>query len=171
MIIDGQHKYIRYIFPNRIEELYDIEIDPDELTNLAVHPGYADRLGEMRKTLIDYLKQTGGEPFADLLPPPKTGFAPAAAPVATVAAGTQDDHGTQDTSQTRVFFTGKNRQAHTAGCRRLSKETRQDGRKAEEMTWAEAQERGHIACSKCQAGKPQCGGCRIARELCECRTE
>ena len=69
MIIDGKHKYIRYIFPNRIEELYDIEDDASELTNLAVDPEYEDRLVEMRGKLIEYLKNTGGESFVDLLPP------------------------------------------------------------------------------------------------------
>src|SRR5690606_20475164 len=32
-----KYKYIRYILPDYMEELYDLEADPDELQNLAVN--------------------------------------------------------------------------------------------------------------------------------------
>ncbi|MFA7004349.1 MAG: sulfatase/phosphatase domain-containing protein, partial [Verrucomicrobiia bacterium] len=34
----GRHKYIRTLVKNEIEELYDLEADPEELTNLALVP-------------------------------------------------------------------------------------------------------------------------------------
>ena len=62
----GSFKYIRTLVQNEIEELYDIDTDPEELTNLALDPSYrsrlrrlrADTLAEMRRTqweLVDYL--------------------------------------------------------------------------------------------------------------------
>lgn len=72
MITDGKYKYIRYCYPERVEELYSVEQDPKELVNLALKSEYKARLIDMRKALIDELKKKGGEKFADILPKPKT---------------------------------------------------------------------------------------------------
>ena len=41
------------------EELYDLQSDPWELTNLAGDPQHADRLAHMRQTLTDWIARTG----------------------------------------------------------------------------------------------------------------
>ena len=42
-----------------IEELYDLEKDPDELNNLAKDAAYGSQLAELRGRLIDWQKRTG----------------------------------------------------------------------------------------------------------------
>jgi arylsulfatase A-like enzyme len=42
-----------------IEELYDLEKDPDELNNLAKDAAYGSQLEELRGRLIDWQKRTG----------------------------------------------------------------------------------------------------------------
>ncbi len=125
MILDGQHKYIRYIFPNRIEELYDIDNDADELTNLAVDPAYHDRLVEMREKLIEHLKNTGGESFVDLLPPPKTDYEPAKA---------------RPSGETTVYHQEGKERVHLEGCRRLTTDPKILATMTK-MTLAEAEEK------------------------------
>jgi len=41
-----------------IDELYDLEADPDELQNLIDHPEYADARREMRERLIEWMDET-----------------------------------------------------------------------------------------------------------------
>ncbi len=53
-----QYKYIRYLTPGEIEELYDLATDPEELTNLAQQPERAKLLGELRAALAAELKRT-----------------------------------------------------------------------------------------------------------------
>ncbi len=65
---DGRYKYIRTFVAGEIEELYDLETDPEELTNLALHPEHAERLKKMRASAVAELKRTGAG-FADALPP------------------------------------------------------------------------------------------------------
>ena len=67
---DGQYKYIRYCYPDRIEELYDVRNDPDELNNLAVNQANEAILQKFRAALVTQLKAKNGEAFADLLPAP-----------------------------------------------------------------------------------------------------
>ncbi len=41
------------------EELYNLEKDPYELHNLADDPAHADRLTELRQSLLDWIKWSG----------------------------------------------------------------------------------------------------------------
>ena len=50
-----------------IEELYDLEDDPEELTNLALDATHAERVERMRKDAVAELKRTGAG-FVDTLP-------------------------------------------------------------------------------------------------------
>lgn len=69
MMREGKYKYIRYMRKDCIEELYDLEKDPDELTNLAVDSDYSTLLLQMRKQAIDEFKKGDGE-FIKFLPEP-----------------------------------------------------------------------------------------------------
>ncbi len=66
----GKYKYIRTLVENEIEELYDLEADPDELHNLAASAGSGKLLREFRGRLVAELRRTGA-PFANRLPVPK----------------------------------------------------------------------------------------------------
>lgn len=63
----GPYKYIRYLKAGVPEELYDLEADPEELSNLAEKPEQAERLKQLRETLVAELKRTKAG-FADDLP-------------------------------------------------------------------------------------------------------
>lgn len=41
--------------PGDVDELYDLENDPDELVNLADDPHYADVVQEHRKYILDWM--------------------------------------------------------------------------------------------------------------------
>ncbi len=62
------YKYIRTLLANEIEELYDLDADPEELTNLALLPEYADRLADYRAATLAELRRTGAG-MVDHLPP------------------------------------------------------------------------------------------------------
>ncbi len=51
-----------------LEELYDLEKDPEELDNLAVKPAHQSRLARMREAAIAELRRTGAG-FVDRMPP------------------------------------------------------------------------------------------------------
>lgn len=70
MLRQGKYKYIRYIWTDYLEELYDLENDPDELINLAVKKDFHKLLGELRIKTEEEFK-TKGASFIDLLPEPK----------------------------------------------------------------------------------------------------
>lgn len=70
MMRDGRYKYIRYMRADCIEELYDLETDPDELNNLAVNPEFHQKLLALREKALVEFKNKGGD-FVDYLPPPK----------------------------------------------------------------------------------------------------
>ena len=72
--LDGTYKYTRYINPDRIEELYNLEADPLELDNLAIQPARKDKLLQMRAECLRAVKIHGGGPFAELLPEPKMAY-------------------------------------------------------------------------------------------------
>ncbi len=66
-IRQGRYKYIRTLIENEIEELYDIENDPDELTNLALTRKHKKQLLKMRGDLIAELRRTEAR-IVDRLP-------------------------------------------------------------------------------------------------------
>lgn len=72
-LLDGRMKYIRTMKAGEIEELYNIENDPEELANLALNEAFAGRLREMRAATIAELRRTGAG-MVDNLPPVKSAF-------------------------------------------------------------------------------------------------
>ena len=70
MLRDGKFKYIRHMQEDTIEELYDLEADPEELTNLSVNPEYGSILRSLRRKAADEVWKKDGE-FVDYLPKPK----------------------------------------------------------------------------------------------------
>jgi arylsulfatase A-like enzyme len=66
---EGRYKYIRYLQPGHIDELYDLKADPEELTNLSGTPEHAKRIADLRSKLTSELKRTGAD-FIDLIPNP-----------------------------------------------------------------------------------------------------
>jgi len=70
MMRNGPYKYIRHLDEYVLEELYDLESDPEELDNLATHPDCQEKLAELREqTVAEFRKKGGG--FIDFLPGPK----------------------------------------------------------------------------------------------------
>jgi arylsulfatase A-like enzyme len=67
LLRDGQYKYIRTLVPGEIEELYDINADPEELTNLASKPDHRARLQKLRAATLDELRRVDAK-FVDHLP-------------------------------------------------------------------------------------------------------
>jgi len=70
MMRKDHYKYVRYIYKDYIEELYDLKNDPEELHNLAVDKNYHSQLEQYRNETIDLFKANGAS-FLDLLPEPK----------------------------------------------------------------------------------------------------
>ena len=68
MIVEGRHKYIRTLSPNEPEELYDLQSDPEELTNLAARSENAELLKRLRSAAIAELKRTGAKMVSSLPP-------------------------------------------------------------------------------------------------------
>jgi len=60
----NNYKYIKNIAPGEIDELYDIDADPDELINLASYPEYQPVLFEYKREMMAELKRTNA-PFVD----------------------------------------------------------------------------------------------------------
>jgi arylsulfatase A-like enzyme len=67
----GKMKYIRTLVENEIEELYDLDRDPDELTNLALRAENRATLERLRAMTIGELRRTEAG-FVDKMPVPKT---------------------------------------------------------------------------------------------------
>jgi arylsulfatase A-like enzyme len=66
----GKYKYIRTLVPDEIEELYDLEADPQELKNLALDASQRPVLDDYRAHLRAELRRTAAG-FVDNLPPPR----------------------------------------------------------------------------------------------------
>ncbi|MEZ6046257.1 MAG: sulfatase-like hydrolase/transferase [Planctomycetaceae bacterium] len=58
MLREGNYKYIRSMIPGELEELYDLETDPDELTNLSQQQEHHQRLTQLREATIKELNRT-----------------------------------------------------------------------------------------------------------------
>ena len=56
----GKYKYIRTLVAGEMEEIYDLEADPEELTNLALRPEHQVRLNDLRARCVAELRRTGG---------------------------------------------------------------------------------------------------------------
>lgn len=132
MILVENYKYTRYAHPDRIEELYDLDNDPEELNNLAVKAEFKDKLWEMRAACIQSIKDHGGSVFADYLPLPETAVASAE----PRAPG----------NITVYHQEGKNR-VHCEGCRRLTTDPEILATMTK-MTMAEAEAKGLPLCSR-----------------------
>jgi arylsulfatase A-like enzyme len=91
MLRDGPFKYIRNFVEGETEELYDLQNDPEELTNLATRPEHAQRLVSLRKKAIDELRRTDAG-FVDKLPKTRAELQSSKADVAPhFFISTQDD--------------------------------------------------------------------------------
>lgn len=133
MILVKQFKYTRYAHPNRIEELYDLEQDPEELNNLAIQDEFQDKLLEMRAACIQSIKDHGGSVFADDLPPPRAG---------------NDASEAKPSGEIMVFHAEGKKRVHRDGCRRLTTDPRVRETMTR-MTLAEAEKKGLPLCSRC----------------------
>jgi arylsulfatase A-like enzyme len=62
------YKYIRWLVPGEIEEMYNLQEDPEELVNLALESKYHGLLAEMRAMTIKELERTGAGMVKNLPP-------------------------------------------------------------------------------------------------------
>lgn len=67
LLRQGRYKYIRTLEEGEIEELYDLQSDPEELKNLAPDPAHGERLAQYRSATLSELRRTGAG-MADRLP-------------------------------------------------------------------------------------------------------
>ncbi|MBP88148.1 MAG: sulfatase [Planctomycetaceae bacterium] len=67
MLRKERWKYVRALIPDAMEELYDLDEDPEELTNLAMQTASQGTLRELRQAAIEEL-QRNSAPFANNLP-------------------------------------------------------------------------------------------------------
>ncbi|HTI49937.1 MAG TPA: sulfatase, partial [Planctomycetaceae bacterium] len=75
MLRDGRHKYIRTLQAGEPEEIYDLDSDPEELTNLALQPDRRTLLESLRTKAIAELRRTDAG-FVDAMPATKLLAAP-----------------------------------------------------------------------------------------------
>ena len=68
LLRDGQFKYIRHLVAGEVEELYDLDADPEELVNLAVKPEHREQSKRLRDRTLAELRRTGAK-FVDAMPP------------------------------------------------------------------------------------------------------
>jgi arylsulfatase A-like enzyme len=58
MLVQGRHKYVRTLVAGEIEEIYDLESDPDELNNLALGMKNTALLEQLRTATVKELQRT-----------------------------------------------------------------------------------------------------------------
>ncbi len=68
MMRDGRFKYVRTLVADEMEELYDLDADPEELHNLARVKGNAAKVEALRARMVDELRSKR-IPFAGAMPP------------------------------------------------------------------------------------------------------
>jgi N-acetylglucosamine-6-sulfatase len=59
-VLGERFKYIRYHGVWDVDELFDLEKDPEERVNLINDPDYTDKVTELNTRLFDLLEETGG---------------------------------------------------------------------------------------------------------------
>lgn len=69
-LTQGHYKYITTLVPDEIEELYDLQADPDELQNLALEADHRSLLEDYRNRMIQELTRTNAALLKNL-PAPK----------------------------------------------------------------------------------------------------
>ncbi len=67
LLRDGKYKYIRTLVEGEMEEIYDLDTDPEELVNLALKPEHQTLLKTLRQKTIEELKRTDAK-FVESLP-------------------------------------------------------------------------------------------------------
>lgn len=67
LLRDGRHKYVRTLVADEMEELYDLDADPEELRNLARKPEHRPLLESLRTRAIEELRRTEA-PFVENMP-------------------------------------------------------------------------------------------------------
>jgi arylsulfatase A-like enzyme len=67
LLRDGRYKYIRTLIEGELEEVYDLDADPEELVNLAARPENRKLLESLRAKTIAELKRTDCG-FVDAMP-------------------------------------------------------------------------------------------------------
>jgi arylsulfatase A-like enzyme len=67
MLRDGRYKYVRNLVEGETEELYDLDADPEELTNLAVRAEHRALLESLRAKATAELRRTDAG-FVDAMP-------------------------------------------------------------------------------------------------------
>lgn len=70
LTMDGRYKYIRSLLDDELEELYDLQEDPEELNNLALDPKFGEKLRQMRQAMKQELKRTNAG-LVENLPKPR----------------------------------------------------------------------------------------------------
>lgn len=63
----GKYKYIRTLIAGEMEEIYDLEADPEEMINLALKPENQKLLAELRDEAVAELRKSKA-PFAEAMP-------------------------------------------------------------------------------------------------------
>ena len=71
LLRDGKYKYIRTLVEGEIEEIYDLNADPEELKNLAVDAAHRQLLEKLRRRAEKELRRTHAK-FIDHMPKPGT---------------------------------------------------------------------------------------------------
>jgi arylsulfatase A-like enzyme len=69
LLRQGKYKYIRTLVADEIEELYDLEADPQELYNLAVEAKHRSLLKDYRERMVAELRRTDAKLLPNLPTP------------------------------------------------------------------------------------------------------